>query len=86
MQQEQNKTNKRLQVSYSLEKMLPNAGGSVFRLVRLAVARALELADGKPPLIDTIPADKVSMIALEEIAQGRVVYRTNGLAAVKVDK
>lgn len=55
-----------------LEELLPAAGGSVYRLVRMASNRALEIAEGKPTLIKNPDTDKVTTIALEEIAQGKV--------------
>jgi DNA-directed RNA polymerase omega subunit len=56
------------------EDLLKQAG-SVYKLVILASKRALELNEGKPKLIET-PSDKFSTIALEEIAQGKVKYKT----------
>ena len=60
--------------SLSLETMLPQAGGGIFVLVRIAILRALELADGKPSLIKNVSTDKVTTIALREIAEGKVAY------------
>ena len=54
----------------AIEDLLPKAGGSVYRLVRMASNRALELADGKPCLITNPSSDKATTTALEEIAQG----------------
>jgi DNA-directed RNA polymerase subunit omega len=48
--------------------------GSVYRLVILAAKRAKEVADGAPPLVDTHQR-KVTSIALEEILQGKVLYK-----------
>lgn len=59
----------------SLEELLPRSGGSVYRLSRMASLRALELAEGKPLLIDKINTDKVTTLALEEIRQGKVVTK-----------
>jgi len=56
-----------------LEKLLPKAGGSIYKLVRLASVRATELAEGKPRLVEKIDAEKVVSIALEEIANSKVV-------------
>lgn len=60
-------------VFYS-EELIPKAGGNVFRLVRMAAVRALELSMGKPSLIENALTDKVATIALEEIAQGKITY------------
>ena len=62
-----------------IEKLLPRAGWSIFRLVRMAARRALELSEGQPPLIKNLTTDKETSIALEEIALGRIVY-VNGSA------
>ncbi|MBP9854932.1 MAG: DNA-directed RNA polymerase subunit omega [Candidatus Omnitrophica bacterium] len=55
--------------------MLATSGGSVFRLTRLAMNRALELASGMPALIKHHPSANLTTIALEEIAQGKVVHK-----------
>ena len=49
--------------------------GSVYRLVILAAKRAKEVADGSPPLVE-MSHRKVTSIALEEILQGKVLYKT----------
>ena len=56
------------------EELLPKSGGNVFRLVRMAAIRALELSEGKPPLINNSFSDKSTTIALEEISQGKISY------------
>lgn len=48
--------------------------GSIYKLVLLAAKRAKELADGAPPLIETSQR-KVTSLALEEILQGKVLYK-----------
>ena len=48
--------------------------GSIYRLVILAAKRAKEVAEGAPPLVDT-DQRKVTSIALEEILQGKVLYK-----------
>ena len=48
--------------------------GSVYRLTILAATRAKELADGAPPLVDTSQR-KVTSVAIEEILQGKVLYK-----------
>jgi len=48
--------------------------GSVYRLVILAAKRAKEIAGGSPPLVETSQR-KVTSIALEEILQGKVLYK-----------
>ena len=56
-----------------LENLLPKAGGSIYRLIRLASKRASELADNKPNLIDAPSSQKMATIALNEISAGKVV-------------
>lgn len=61
-----------MMTNYPIEDLLPKSGGSIYRLVRLASKRALELADGKRPLIKDPATDKLTTIALEEVWQGKV--------------
>ncbi len=56
----------------TIEDMLDRANGSVYSLVRMAALRALELADGKPPLIENPGTDKVTSISFKEIIAGKV--------------
>ena len=60
---------------HSIEDLLPKSGESVYRLVRMASARALELSEGKKRLIENPSSDKVTTTALEEIAEGLVVFK-----------
>jgi DNA-directed RNA polymerase subunit omega len=48
--------------------------GSIYRLVILAAKRAKELAEGSPPLVEA-HSGKVASVALEEILQGKVLYK-----------
>ena len=48
---------------------------SAYRLVILAARRAKELADGAPPLVEH-PSRKITTVALEEILQGKVLYKS----------
>lgn len=57
----------------SLDRLVPNAGGSIFVLTRLAMLRALEIDAGSPPLVDHDPLDKPTTIALKEIAEGKII-------------
>jgi len=59
----------------SLDKLVPNAGGSVFLLARIAMLRSIEIYNGSPPLVDHLPLDKSTTIALKEIAVGKVVFK-----------
>jgi len=56
-----------------IEELLKRCG-SVYRLVLLAAKRAKEVAEGSPSLVDTTHR-KVTSIALEEILQGKVLYK-----------
>ncbi len=47
---------------------------SVYKLVILAAKRAKEVSDGAPALVET-PPQKVTSVALEEILQGKVLYK-----------
>ena len=58
-----------------IEDLLPKAGNSVYKLVRLAAHRALELADGKKKLVESALSEKTTTIALEEIKAGKVVAK-----------
>ena len=57
-----------------IEELLERSGGSIYRLVRMAANRALELAEGKPRLIKHA-SEKSTTVALEEIRAGKVVYK-----------
>ena len=57
---------------FPIEELLPRAKHSVYTLVSMASARALELSDGKRCLADDINTEKFTTMALSEIAQGKV--------------
>lgn len=60
---------------FSLEEPLKQIG-SVYKLVILASKRALELNEGAPKLItEAGSARKVTAVALQEIAQGKIGYK-----------
>ena len=56
-----------------LEDLLPKSGFSIYKLVRMASNRAIELADGQPRLVDVPSQMKTSTVAFEEIRAGKVV-------------
>jgi DNA-directed RNA polymerase omega subunit len=60
-----------------LDKLLPHAGGSAFRLVRMAMLRARELNGGSPALVapQFLSSDKPTVIAVEEISYGKIVWK-----------
>ena len=55
-----------------LEGMLDKSLGSVYKLVTLASKRALEIAEGRPRLVEMPASMKPSTVALHEISQGKV--------------
>jgi DNA-directed RNA polymerase omega subunit len=60
-----------------LEKLLPSAKGSIYKLILLASQRALELAEGAPRLVEYPSSDKPATVALEEISKGKVILEIN---------
>lgn len=58
-----------------IEELLPKTNFSIYKLVRLACCRAIELAEGKKKIIDIPSAEKATTVALEEIRAGRVVIK-----------
>jgi len=59
----------------SIQDLLPKAGGSIYRLVRMVSNRALELSEGKKCLVENPSNDKATTMALEEVYEGRVVFK-----------
>ncbi len=62
-------------VYVDLEKLLKETGGSVYKLVVLASKRGLEIAEGQPKLVEASPNVKPSLVALQEIAEGKIHYK-----------
>ena len=60
---------------HTIENLLEQAGGSVYRLVRMASARAIELASGKRCLVEQPDSDKETSRALDEISRRKVVCK-----------
>jgi DNA-directed RNA polymerase omega subunit len=60
----------------TIEELLRYADGSIYKLVRMASKRAVELAEGKPALVERPSSDKETTIALNEILKGKVVSKT----------
>ena len=54
-----------------IEDLLPRSNYSMYALVSMAAARALELSDGKRCLVEN-PSEKLTTQALQEIAQGKI--------------
>ena len=66
-----------------LEELLPRSKWGVYRLVRLASKRALELSETGAALIKTSSNQKLATIALEEILAGKVMDKES---AEKMEK
>jgi len=58
-----------------LEEMLPKADYSIYKLVRMAANRAIEITDGRKKLVEVPNVEKSTTIALEEILAGKVVLK-----------
>ena len=67
-----------------LEKLLGGKEMSLYKLVLTAAARANELSQGSPQLV-RCESKKVSTIALEELAAGRVWYEESKSKGKKAD-
>lgn len=59
----------------SLEKLLDKCEGSIYKLVILASKRALEIAEGKPSMVEGSSQLKPSTVALLELAAGKLECR-----------
>ncbi|MBI4309471.1 MAG: DNA-directed RNA polymerase subunit omega [Candidatus Omnitrophica bacterium] len=58
-----------------LEELLPKSGWSVYKLVRIASKRALEISETGAKLIQVPINTKLATIALEEIHMAKVVEK-----------
>ena len=58
-----------------LEELLPKAAGSVYKLVRLASTRALEISAKGGNMVGSSTNAKLATIALDEIRCGKVVHK-----------
>lgn len=56
-----------------LEELLPKASNSIYRLVRLASKRALEISETGANLVAAPSEQKIATTALEEIRKSRVI-------------
>ncbi|MBI5874216.1 MAG: DNA-directed RNA polymerase subunit omega [Candidatus Omnitrophica bacterium] len=55
-----------------LETLIDKTQGSMYKLCVLVARRALELAEGAPRLVDAPSEIKVTTLAMQEIAGGKV--------------
>ena len=75
MQKDDNGQVRRQSTAFFTEDLLSKTGGSIYYLVHLSILRSLELADGKPALVNSQATDKVVTIAFKEIAQGKIALK-----------
>ncbi len=68
---------------FPIEELLPRANYSIYTLVRMASARALELSDGKKCLAEDVNTEKFTTMALQEIIQGKVEIEGAGSVSPK---
>jgi len=57
-----------------VEKLVEKTG-SVYKLVIIAAKRALELSEGSPRLVEAGAKEKPAVVALREMAAGKVTVR-----------
>ena len=69
-----------------LEELLPKANNSVYRLVRLASVRAMELATTGVKLVQAPADQKLATTALDEIRCGKVTEKTGDMASKMRDE
>lgn len=55
-----------------LEELLPKSNFSNYKLIRMAAVRALELGNGRRPMIEAPLNQKLATTALEEILSGKL--------------
>lgn len=60
---------------YCAEDLLSRSGGGLFSLMRIAMTRSAELAEGKPSLLESPASNKIITIVFEEIASGLIVIK-----------
>ena len=56
-----------------LEKLLPRAANSTYKLVRMVAARALEIGEGGAKLIEAHMNEKPATTAMREVIAGKVM-------------
>lgn len=54
------------------DRLLDACGGSVYKLCNIAAMRAMELNSGMKKLVDTPVNEKITTIAIKEIAEKKV--------------
>ena len=58
-----------------LEKLLPRAGNSTYKLVRMVAARALEIGEGGAQLVEAHMNEKPATTAMREVIAGKVMTK-----------
>ena len=48
---------------------------SMYKLLIIGARRALELSEGSPRLVEASPKEKPALLALREIAEGKVTFK-----------
>ena len=61
---------------FSREDLLKTTNDSIYKLVIMASRRALELGTGSEKLVETDPNTKLTSIALKEIKENKIGYKT----------
>ncbi|MBL8012805.1 MAG: DNA-directed RNA polymerase subunit omega [Candidatus Omnitrophica bacterium] len=61
---------------FCAEDLIGQSGSGLFSLVRMAMLRSAELADGRPALIEHGLNEKIVTVVFKEIAQGKVALKT----------
>ena len=56
-----------------LEKLLPRAANSSYKLTRMVAARALEIGEGGAKLVDSNVNEKPATTAMREVIAGKVM-------------
>ncbi len=67
--------NRRTAEMLSLDHLLSQVGGGIFRLARIAMVRSLQIHTGSPARVEHPKTDKDTTVALKEIAYGRIVIK-----------
>lgn len=62
-------------ISFQMEELMQKVG-SRYKLTILASRRTLELNEGKEKLVDTPPNTKLASIAIKEIEEGKISYKS----------
>ena len=58
-----------------MEKLLPQARNSTYKLVRMVAARALEIGEGGAKLVDSNINEKPATTAMREVIAGKVMTK-----------